>query len=140
MASLRGVGTLHSEVAPPVPRGPRLPCGPGPAGRSAALTAGRRLEGRPTPCATGPEDLWFAASPGDVEAAKALCRPCRLREPCLEGAVARAEPWGVWGGERWRRARSSRARGRVDVRRAARWGEPEPLDDGDGGRHARMPG
>ena len=35
----------------------------------------------------------------DVEAAKALCVPCPLREACLAGALERREPWGVWGGQ-----------------------------------------
>lgn len=44
-------------------------------------------------------DLFFSADPAQLEAAKALCRACPLRSPCLEGALHRAEPWGVWGGE-----------------------------------------
>ena len=51
------------------------------------------------PCWTRPADLWFAESPADVEAAKALCVPCPLREACLAGALDRREPWGVWGGQ-----------------------------------------
>ncbi|MGB3764085.1 MAG: WhiB family transcriptional regulator [Ornithinimicrobium sp.] len=51
------------------------------------------------PCHTHPPDLWFAESPSDVEAAKALCSPCPLRDACLAGALERAEPWGVWGGQ-----------------------------------------
>ena len=51
------------------------------------------------PCWTADPDLWFAESPADVEAAKALCVPCPLREACLAGAVERREPWGVWGGQ-----------------------------------------
>jgi WhiB family redox-sensing transcriptional regulator len=51
------------------------------------------------PCRIAEVDLWFAESPDDVEAAKALCSSCPLREPCLAGAVERREPWGVWGGE-----------------------------------------
>jgi WhiB family redox-sensing transcriptional regulator len=51
------------------------------------------------PCRAGDAELWFAASPGDVEQAKALCLVCHLRKVCLEGALERAEPWGVWGGE-----------------------------------------
>ncbi len=51
------------------------------------------------PCRTAPPDLWFAESPADVETAKALCRPCPLREACLAGALSRREPWGVWGGQ-----------------------------------------
>jgi WhiB family redox-sensing transcriptional regulator len=50
------------------------------------------------PCSDDPE-LFFAEAPADVEAAKALCQGCRAREACLEGALERREPWGVWGGE-----------------------------------------
>ena len=50
------------------------------------------------PCADEPE-LFFAEAPQDVETAKALCHGCRAREICLEGALERREPWGVWGGE-----------------------------------------
>lgn len=52
------------------------------------------------PCqdpATG--DLWFAERTGEVEQAKQLCGGCPLRAACLEGALQRGEPWGVWGGE-----------------------------------------
>ena len=49
-------------------------------------------------CADDPE-LFFAEAPADVEAAKALCQGCRARIACLEGALERREPWGVWGGE-----------------------------------------
>ena len=50
------------------------------------------------PCTEDPE-LFFAEAPQDVEAAKALCQGCRARTGCLEGALERREPWGVWGGE-----------------------------------------
>jgi WhiB family transcriptional regulator, redox-sensing transcriptional regulator len=50
------------------------------------------------PCTEDPE-LFFAEAPADVEAAKALCQGCRIRAACLEGALERREPWGVWGGE-----------------------------------------
>jgi WhiB family redox-sensing transcriptional regulator len=50
------------------------------------------------PCTDDPE-LFFAEAPSDVEAAKALCQGCRIRVACLEGALERREPWGVWGGE-----------------------------------------
>ena len=51
------------------------------------------------PCWTASPDLWFAESPADVEAAKALCVPCPVRTACLAGALERREPWGVWGGQ-----------------------------------------
>lgn len=53
----------------------------------------------PLPCWTASPDLWFAESPADVEAAKALCVPCPLKDACLAGALERKEPWGVWGGQ-----------------------------------------
>ena len=56
-------------------------------------------DGTVLPCWTTDPDLWFAESPADVEAAKALCVPCPLREACLAGALERREPWGVWGGQ-----------------------------------------
>ncbi len=53
----------------------------------------------PLPCRINDPDLWFAESPADVEVAKALCTGCPWRAPCLDGALERAEPWGVWGGQ-----------------------------------------
>jgi len=54
--------------------------------------------GMDLPCTEDPE-LFFAESPADVEAAKALCQGCSARPECLAGALERREPWGVWGGE-----------------------------------------
>ena len=51
--------------------------------------------GQGLPCTEDPE-LFFAEAPADVEAAKALCQGCRARAECLEGALERREPWGVW--------------------------------------------
>ena len=51
------------------------------------------------PCRANDAELWFAESPGDVELAKALCRDCPVQRLCLDGALARREPWGVWGGQ-----------------------------------------
>lgn len=51
------------------------------------------------PCRVEDVELWFAESPVQLEAAKAFCRPCPARATCLSGALARREPWGVWGGE-----------------------------------------
>ncbi|MFD4366367.1 WhiB family transcriptional regulator [Rhodococcus sp. NPDC058521] len=51
------------------------------------------------PCRGNDPDLWFAESPAQLEQAKALCAGCPIRTRCLDAALDRAEPWGVWGGE-----------------------------------------
>lgn len=43
-------------------------------------------------------DLFFSERPADLENAKLLCADCPLRSECLDGALSRREPWGVWGG------------------------------------------
>ena len=55
--------------------------------------------GNELPCRLVDPELFFAESPADVEEAKALCRDCPVLEECLAGALARREPWGVWGGQ-----------------------------------------
>ncbi len=59
----------------------------------------REQSGDELPCRSYDPELFFAESPTDVEDAKALCRPCPVREQCLAAALERHEPWGVWGGE-----------------------------------------
>lgn len=54
---------------------------------------------RPYPCQRHPADLWFAELPVEVEEAKSLCGSCPIRRDCLQGALQRSEPWGVWGGQ-----------------------------------------
>ncbi|MGH3351951.1 MAG: WhiB family transcriptional regulator [Nocardioides sp.] len=51
------------------------------------------------PCRANNPELWFAESPADVEFAKTLCQACPVQSLCLDGAVDRREPWGVWGGQ-----------------------------------------
>ena len=55
--------------------------------------------GTELPCRKFDPDLWFSDAPAELELAKALCGDCPLRVECLAGAIERAEPWGVWGGE-----------------------------------------
>ncbi|GMA18488.1 WhiB family transcriptional regulator [Arsenicicoccus piscis] len=62
--------------------------------RQQALIAGASI-----PCQENDAEIWFADTPEGVEFAKMLCGDCPLREACLDGALQRAEPWGVWGGE-----------------------------------------
>ena len=51
------------------------------------------------PCRMADPELWFAEQSAQVELAKSLCHECPVRIGCLAGAIERAEPWGVWGGE-----------------------------------------
>ena len=67
-------------------------------GLGALLVAAPRA-GLDLPCRSGDADLWFAEVPADLERAKELCGQCPIRAECLAGALRRAEPWGVWGGE-----------------------------------------
>ncbi len=43
--------------------------------------------------------LFFSEDDHDIARARAICRPCGLRASCLEGAIERLEPYGVWGGK-----------------------------------------
>lgn len=51
------------------------------------------------PCQLNDPELWFAEAPDALEHAKALCVACPVRRSCLDGALQRREPWGVWGGQ-----------------------------------------
>jgi hypothetical protein len=69
-------------------------------------------------CASGDArllHLFFSEESVEIAEAKAICGTCPLRLPCLEGAIERAEPWGVWGGQLFERVRviaEKRGRGR----------------------------
>lgn len=72
---------------------------------SLAMLARRAADlGDPLPCSDNTA-LWFSEQPADLELAKVSCRTCPLRLPCLAGAIDRAEPFGVWGGEIFERGR-----------------------------------
>lgn len=55
----------------------------------------------------------------DIQRAKAVCSKCSSQAECLLGALDRAEPWGVWGGELLEEGRicvTKRPRGRPVTR------------------------
>lgn len=60
--------------------------------------------------------IFFPESDGGVEAAKAVCATCPVREACLEFALVTRQDDGVWGGldenerRRLRRRRQEAAR------------------------------
>lgn len=80
------------------------------------------------PCQRENPRLWFSERPAELNLAKAYCRTCPGRAPCLAGAVERAEPHGVWGGEIFERGEiiaEKRPRGRPPKNAAAR-SQPRP--------------
>ena len=58
-----------------------------------------RSEARCADSSSALVDLFFSEQIDDILRAKAFCVECPVRQPCLASAVARREPWGVWGGE-----------------------------------------
>lgn len=59
--------------------------------------------------------LFFSEQIDDIARAKGICLLCPVVDACLEGAVARREPWGVWGGQLFANGRilaQKRKRGR----------------------------
>jgi WhiB family redox-sensing transcriptional regulator len=57
-------------------------------------------------------DLFFPSVGEPLDAARAVCEPCPVREECLAFAVAHSELHGVWAGtsDRERRRLRSEAR------------------------------
>jgi WhiB family redox-sensing transcriptional regulator len=47
----------------------------------------------------GATAVFFSEELADIVEAKGICAGCPVIAPCLEGAIARAEPCGVWGGQ-----------------------------------------
>ncbi len=43
-------------------------------------------------------ELFFSDDQADKERATALCGPCAMRRLCLQAALERDEPSGIWGG------------------------------------------
>lgn len=42
---------------------------------------------------------FFSEELQDIAVAKRICAECPVMEQCLEGALERYEPYGVWGGQ-----------------------------------------
>ena len=42
--------------------------------------------------------LFFSDDIGDINEAKRICSGCPMAAPCVQGALDRHEPFGVWGG------------------------------------------
>ena len=51
------------------------------------------------PCHNADADLFFSEQREEIALAKSLCAGCPVRQQCLDAAISRQEPCGVWGGE-----------------------------------------
>ena len=65
------------------------------------------------PCHTAEPDTFFAEDDATIEYAKSLCGGCPMQAACLEGALSRSEPCGVWGGELFQEGRPIAQKRRV---------------------------
>lgn len=50
------------------------------------------------PCASIGGDSWFPEPGDNALDVKLICESCPYKKPCLEGALARGERHGIWGG------------------------------------------
>lgn len=51
------------------------------------------------PCHNADPELFYSESDEGIAMAKSLCASCPMAQACLEGAISRQEPCGVWGGQ-----------------------------------------
>lgn len=63
-------------------------------------------------CKDSDPELFTPARVASAEPAKALCRPCELREACLAWALQTRQPNGIWGGKTTPERQSILKRGR----------------------------
>jgi len=66
-------------------------------------------------CVGEAQSVFFSDEIHDIASAKRICAECPAMADCLEGAIERHEPWGVWGGQLFRNGkalRTKRPRGR----------------------------
>jgi WhiB family redox-sensing transcriptional regulator len=51
------------------------------------------------PCHTSQPEIFFSDKSDEIVYAKSLCSACPVKKECLQGALSRKEPCGIWGGE-----------------------------------------
>lgn len=51
------------------------------------------------PCHTADPEIFFSEDMATIARAKSACAACPMKAACLEGALSRNEPCGVWGGQ-----------------------------------------
>ena len=71
------------------------------------------------PCHSTDPELFYSEESADIARAKSLCAGCPMQRACLDGAISRAEPAGVWGGSLFENGRvisAKRGVGRPRIR------------------------
>ena len=51
------------------------------------------------PCHTADPEIFFSEDMATIARAKSACGGCPMKAACLDGALSRNEPCGVWGGQ-----------------------------------------
>ena len=75
-----------------------------------------------------PTGIFFSEDLGDIAQAKRICAECPSLALCLEAAIERNDPWGVWGGQLFRKGRIlANKRGRGRPRKVSRPEEELPV-------------
>jgi WhiB family redox-sensing transcriptional regulator len=93
---------LIAREAEIIGREPLAPDSPRPPGSDESAAESRAARTPVARCADGNgtlTGLFFSDNVVAIARAKAMCALCPLRFECLQGALEREEPWGVWGGE-----------------------------------------
>ena len=93
---------MIARVAEIIRREPLAPDSPRPPGSDESIDESLAARTPVARCADGNgtlTGLFFSDNVVDIARAKAMCALCPLRFECLQSALEREEPWGVWGGE-----------------------------------------
>jgi WhiB family transcriptional regulator, redox-sensing transcriptional regulator len=88
------------------------------------------------PCGAADPRVFFSVRPADIATAKSLCTQCSVQEPCLAAALAREEPWGVWGGRLFVAGtvvefKRGRGRPRKDGDALPQWAKQQAVEPGN---------
>jgi len=94
--SVKGDGDVLAEITSHLPISPvgAVPPGPPLVDRADPWADARCRDGQ-----SGMLELFFSDQLEDIAQAKALCSDCPVAALCLDGAIERHEPAGVWGGQ-----------------------------------------
>ena len=62
-------------------------------------------------CGEADAEAWFPEKGGSSRPAESVCRGCEVRAECLDYALDRAIPFGIWGGKSTKQRRRIKAAG-----------------------------